>query len=87
MDEEVVEPNMEFVKQFDKFASFNKAAGFIEDWIRTKKNNATDFANDFPAVLDRGKQIRKILIKSRKTHICTLNQNGAPLNPEIRNVH
>jgi len=37
MDEELVEPNMEFVKQFDKFASYSKAAGFIEDWIRTKK--------------------------------------------------
>ena len=32
---------------FDNFTSFSKAARFIEDWIRTKKNNPTDFANDF----------------------------------------
>jgi hypothetical protein len=50
-EEEIVEPNMEFVKAFDSFGTFNKAAGFIEDWIRTKKHNATDFTNDYPAVL------------------------------------
>jgi hypothetical protein len=88
LDEEVVEPNLEFVKQFDKFASFHKAAGYIEDWIRTKRHNATDFTNDYPAVLERGKQIRNTLIKMRGgKHLCELNQNGAPVNPEIRNVH
>lgn len=88
MDEEAVEPNSEFVKQFDHFGSFTKAAGFIEDWIRSKKNNATDFTNDFPAVIERGKQIRKIILKMRDGNPkCTLNQNGAPENPEIRNVH
>lgn len=45
-----------------------KAASFIEDWIRTKKNNPTDFANDFPAVLNRGLLIRKILLYMRKEH-------------------
>lgn len=74
LDEEVVEPNMEFVKQFDKFGSFHRAAGFIEDWIRTKRHNATDYANDFPAVIERGKQIRKVLIKMRGgQHECVLN--------------
>ena len=65
LEEEICEPNMEFVKQFDKFASFNKASGFIEDWIRTKKHNSTDFTNDFPAIIERGKQLRKILINLR----------------------
>lgn len=74
LDEEVVEPNMEFVKQFDKFGSFHRAAGFIEDWIRTKRHNATDYANDFPAVVERGKQIRKVLLKMRGgQHECVLN--------------
>ena len=65
-DEELNEPNMKFVNAFDSFSSFIKAAGFIEDWIRTKKNNPTDFSNDFPAVLKRGLLIRKILIHLRK---------------------
>lgn len=60
-EEEAGEPNMEFVVPFDTFLSFGKAAGFIEDWIRTKKNNATDFTNDLPAILERAKQIRKVL--------------------------
>lgn len=54
----MVEPNKEFVKSFDNMGSFHKASGFIEDWIRTKKHNPTEFATDFPAVLERGKTIR-----------------------------
>lgn len=86
LEEEVVEPNMEFVRQFDKFSSFHRAAGFIEDWIRTKRHNATDYTNDFPAVIDRGKHIRQVLVKMRGGPTCPLNQNGAPVNPEVRNV-
>lgn len=54
---------MTFVSQFDKFTSFEQAAAFIEDWIRVKKHNSTDFTSDFPAVLERGKQIRSLLLK------------------------
>jgi hypothetical protein len=54
------------VLAFDTFGTFIRAASFIEDWIRTKKNNPTDFANDFPAVLNRGILIRKILLYMRK---------------------
>lgn len=64
-----------------------KAASFIEDWIRTKKNNPTDFANDFPAVLDRGILIRKILLHLRKDQDVTKDINGAVMNPEVRQVH
>ena len=66
-----------------------KAASFIEDWIRTKKNNPTDFANDFPAVLNRGLLIRKILLYMRKEHggLPQKDQNGAIINPEVRQVH
>ena len=72
---------------FDTFGSFIRAASFIEDWIRTKKNNPTDFANDFPAVLNRGILIRKILLHMRKDIPVQKDQNGAILNPEVRQVH
>ena len=80
------EPNWKFVQAFDNFNSFIKAAGFIEDWIRTKKNNPTDFANDFPAVLNRGLLIRKILLHLRKDTegMLVKDQNGAVLNPEVK---
>ena len=65
-EEEFNEPNLKFVNAFDSFSSFIKAAGFIEDWIRTKKNNPTDFSSDFPAVLKRGLLIRNILMHIRK---------------------
>ena len=78
---------MEFVKAFDQFGSFNKAAGYIEDWIRTKKHNATDFANDLPAIIERGKSIRQVIIKLRGgSPNCEINKNGAPVTPEVRNV-
>ena len=78
---------MEFVRQFDKFSSFNRAAGFIEDWIRTKRHNATDYTNDFPALIERGKSIRKVIVKMRGGEpTCPLNEKGAPINPEIRNI-
>ena len=86
MDEEAVEPNLEFVKAFDNFGTFNKAACFIEDWIMNKKNNATDFTNDFPAVLERGKMLRNCLLKIRNG-LPASSKDGMPLNPEIRNVH
>lgn len=82
------EPNWKFVNSFDNFSSFIKAAGFIEDWIRTKKNNPTDFANDFPAILNRGLLIRKILLHLRKEtegHLIK-DQNGALVNPEVKQV-
>lgn len=73
-DEETLEPNLDFVREFDKFHSFSKAAAFIEDWIRSKKNNATDFTNDFPALLDRGVAIRRLLIRMRDgRRECELN--------------
>lgn len=87
---------------FDQFTSFNKAAGFVEDWIRNKKNNATEFTNDLPAILERGKAVRKVLIRLRmqrkelekasetelkkQSFEVELDQNGAPLNPEVKNV-
>ena len=61
-DDATEEPNSKFVNAFDSFTTYEKAANYIEDWIRTKKNNPTDFANDFPAVLTRGLLIRKILL-------------------------
>lgn len=88
-DEDSHEPNQRFVQAFDTFASYPKAASFIEDWIRTKKNNPTDFSNDFPAVLNRGVLIRKILLHLRKDQggAALKDQNGAVVNPEVRQVH
>ena len=57
---------MNFVNPFDTFHSFAKAAGYIEDWIRTKKNNSTDFTNDLPAIIERAKQVRKVLVYIRQ---------------------
>jgi len=65
-DMEVQEANMDFVKAFDSFSTFKRVANFIEDWIRAKRHNATDFATDFPAVLARGLVVRRILLNLRK---------------------
>ena len=87
-DDNCEEPNLKFVIAFDNFTTYIKAAGFIEDWIRTKKNNPTDFANDFPAVLNRGLLIRKILLHLRKdAGPIKKDKGGAPLNPEVKQVH
>ena len=85
-DENCEEPNLKFVNAFDNFSSFIKAAGFIEEWIRTKKNNPTDFANDFPAILNRGLLIRKILLHLRKESngAVVKDKNGAVVNPEVK---
>ena len=91
-EDDPCEPNFKFVEAFDGFCSFSKAAGFIEDWIRTKKNNSTDFTNDFPALLERGKNTRAILLYLRtdattgKSKLIT-NADGNPLHPEVKNVH
>jgi len=88
-DEDAQEPNQKFVQAFDCFSSYLKAASFIEDWIRTKKNNPTDFANDYPAVINRGLLIRKILLYLRKDTggLPLKDANGAILHPETRQVH
>lgn len=86
-EEDSQEPNMRFVRAFDHFGSFMRAASFIEDWIKQKKNNPTDFANDFPAVLSRGILIRKILLHLRKDTPSQKDEKGAILNPEVRGVH
>ena len=60
----------------------------LNNVLRNKKNNSTDFTNDFPAILERGKTIRRILLKLRDGNPnCDVNKDGAPLNPEVRNVH
>jgi len=90
-EEEVAEPNFEFVKAWDNFCSFSKAAGFIEDWIRTKKHNATDFTVDFPAILERAKQVRLVLMLNRRHNNngkggIELDKNGYAISPELKNV-
>ena len=83
MDEDIEEePNLKFVHAFDHFSTFEKAANWIEDWIRTKKNNPTDFANDFPAVLTRGLLIRKIMLYLKQDNPFIKEKTTA--NPELK---
>lgn len=81
------EPNWDFVKHFDTFVTYSKAAGFVEDWIRTKKNNPTDFATDFPAVVNRGVLVRKILLHLRKDNEPRRDKQGYILDPEVKGVN
>jgi hypothetical protein len=62
-EEQIIIANQEFVKAFDAFSTFKRAANYIEDWIRAKRHNATDFAADLPAILSRGLIIRRILVR------------------------
>lgn len=83
---------MDFVKAFDSFSTFKRVANFIEDWIRAKRHNATDFATDFPAVLARGLIVRRILLNLRKERKAAsielqYDKKGDPLDPELRQVH
>jgi len=65
-----------------------KASGFVEDWIRTKKNNPTDFSNDFPAVLKRGLLVRKIILHLRGGNpIPKKDKSGQVIDPEVKYVH
>jgi hypothetical protein len=88
-DEQMEPPNMSFVLPFDNFCSFGKAAGYIEDWIRTKKNNPTEFTNDLPAIIDRAKLIRRVLLYVRSLKP-TVKGNIKPdieTEQEVKNVH
>lgn len=75
------------MKHFDTFVTYSKAAGFVEDWIRTKKNNPTDFATDFPAVVNRGVLVRKILLHLRKDKEPRRDKQGYILDPEVKGVN
>jgi hypothetical protein len=89
LDEEACEPNMNFVNPFDTFPSFAKAAGYIEDWIRTKKNNPTDFTNDLPAILERAKLVRKVLVYIRQQNPegNALHKADVDMESEVKGVH
>lgn len=92
-DEDIVqEVNIEFVKAFDCFSTFKRVSNYIEDWIRAKRHNATDFATDFPAIINRGLLIRRLLLKVRKERGANsgeieFDHKGDPIEPEIRQVH
>jgi len=90
-EKKVAEPNFEFVEAWDNFCSFSKAAGFIEDWIRTKKYKAKDFTVDFPAILERAKKVRLVLMLNRRHNNngkggIELDKNGYAISPELKNV-
>jgi len=56
------EPNQDFVRAFDNFSTFEQAVAFIETWIKVEKHNPVDFTIDLPAVVERGKAIRRVLL-------------------------
>jgi hypothetical protein len=66
-EEDPAEPNPDFLKAFDNLVSFEVAADFIHTWFTKKENNRnmTDFATDFPGLLQRGLYIRRILTLQR----------------------
>ncbi len=59
--------NKEFVNQFFQFKSYAEAGKFIVQWIKDLKHNPTEFAQDFPALIEKGQEYREeILAKSKK---------------------
>jgi deoxyribodipyrimidine photolyase len=46
--------NKEFVNQFFQFKSYEEAGKFIVQWIKELKHNPTEFAQDFPALIEKG---------------------------------
>ena len=72
---------------FYNFSSFNKAAEFIEDWIRVKKNNPLLFKDDFLAILQRGLLVRKMLsqLKTKEDKVTDENseQNDNIFSKEL----
>ena len=42
-----------------EFESFKEAGEYINEWIRVKKNNPTDFAGDFPSLIEKGIDYRE----------------------------
>ena len=42
-----------------EFESFQEAGEYINEWIRVKKNNPTDFAGDFPSLIEKGIDYRE----------------------------
>lgn len=64
-EEDQCEPNSKFLEQFDNLGSFEAAATFMKNWLACKAHNATDFATDFPALLQRGLLLRRTLLALR----------------------
>ena len=60
---------MEFIMPLDNMKSFEAAASFIQKWYaKDGPHNATDFATDFPAVVERCLCVRRTLLNLRKAN-------------------
>jgi len=86
------EPNMDFINPLDSMRTFEDAAVFIQKWYqKDSAHNATDFATDFPAVVERSLLIRRTLISLRKAKgfspETTVDEDGKAKMQEIRKVH
>jgi len=61
------EPNMDFINPLDSMRTFEDAAVFIQKWYqKDSAHNATDFATDFPALVERFLVVRRTLLNLRK---------------------
>jgi hypothetical protein len=58
--------NVQFVGKFFEFISFEQAADFIYDWIKVKKHNATEFTQDYPALIGSALEFKKELKEGKK---------------------
>jgi hypothetical protein len=67
-ENETAKPNMEFITKFEESLSYPIAANFIRGWFTNKKfpSNTTEFALDFPVILDRAIHVRSVLVALRK---------------------
>jgi len=63
-EEQKEEFNAKFVNAFFEFKEADEAAAFIADWIRVKKNNATEFTSDWPVILKKGVEFKEKIEKN-----------------------
>jgi hypothetical protein len=48
----------EFVQEFERITSFQKAAEFIEIWTKVKKNKTSELTSDLPKLVEHAMSLR-----------------------------
>lgn len=64
--------NKKFVNQFYAIKTFKESANAIVDWIKVKGKNPTDFATDYPDLIEKGLEFREELLEKHKENLETL---------------
>ena len=65
-NDEQVFYNKEFVNKFFTLKNWTEAADWIVAWFKVQKHNPTDYASDFPILLEHGCEYRQELIKKHQ---------------------